>query len=321
MTGKHLRIVVIIVLLTVSLSVQLADTGQAAEGPFTVAMLTWRGDTQAESGFVEGLNESGYTIRFVKYPVNLDFVRLQAAISSLQREPVDLIYVFGTTASKHVLAEVKNTPVVFNIVTRPIEAGIIGGWESSGNNATGVSSMVPIRHQLETLRKILHFSRLGIVYNPLEQNSIIQRDITAELAAEMHFSLREFKLSAQADITQLLRNVGARVDAVFLPSDSMVKTLGREIMTILNAQHIPTLSAIEDIVEKDAALIGLVPDYYQLGRLAARKAQRILEGERPSAIPSSTLDHFHIIVNMKTAKQIGINIPTSILVMADQTIR
>ena len=75
------------------------------------------------------------------------------------------------------------------------------------------------------------------------------------------------------------------------------------------------------MVKKDSALIGLVPDYYQLGRLAASKAQRILRGEQPSAIPSSTLDHFNIIVNMNTARQIGINIPTSILVMADTTIR
>jgi len=317
-TTQHLWIVVFIALLT---SFALDAVGQTAEGPFTVAMLTWRGDTLAESGFVDGLRDGASDVHFIKYSLNLSFERLQAAISSLRKEPVDLIYVFGTTATKHVLTEIKSTPIVFNIVTRPIEAGIIADWESSGNNATGVSSMVPISHQLETLRKIIRFSRLGIIYNPLEQNSIIQRDLTAELAAQLHFSLHEFKLSAEIDIPRLLQDIGTQVDGVFLPSDSMVKTLGHEIMTVLNAQHMPTLSAIEDMVKKDSALIGLVPDYYQLGRLAASKAQRILRGEQPSAIPSSTLDHFNIIVNMNTARQIGINIPTSILVMADTTIR
>jgi len=286
-----------------------------------VAMITWRGDTLAESGFIEGLDAGGYDIHLAKYPVNRDFNLLQAAITALQKDPVDLIYVFGTTATKLVLSEIRETPVVFNIVTRPVEAGIIADWESSGNNATGVSSMVPISHQLETLRKVIRFSRLGIIYNPLEQNSIIQRDLTAELADQLHFSLHEFKLSAEEEITHQLENIGAKVDAVFLPSDSMVKILGGKIMTVLNRQKIPTLSAIEDMVEKDSALIGLVPAYYQLGRLAARKAQLILQGKQPSEIPTDTLDHFNITINMNTARQIGVNIPTSILVMADTIIR
>jgi len=300
---------------------QAAKTEKAAGGPYTVAMITWRGDTLAESGFMEGLDAGGYDIRLIKYPVNRDIDLLQAAITALQKDPVDLIYVFGTTATKVVLAEIKTTPVVFNIVTRPVEAGIIADWESSGNNATGVSSMVPISHQLETLRKVIRFSRLGIIYNPLEQNSIIQRDLTAELAEQLHFSLHDFKLSAEAEVLQQLENIGGRVDAVFLPSDSMVKILGSRIMTILNRQKIPTLCAIEDMVAKDSALIGLVPDYYQLGRLAARKAQLILQGKQPSEIPAATLDHFNITVNMNTARLIGVNIPTSILVMADTIIR
>lgn len=278
-----------------------------------MAMITWRGDTLAESGFIEGLDAGGYDIHLAKYPVNRDFNLLQAAITALQKDPVDLIYVFGTTATKLVLSEIRETPVVFNIVTRPVEAGIIADWESSGNNATGVSSMVPISHQLETLRKVIRFSRLGIIYNPLEQNSIIQRDLTAELADQLHFSLHEFKLSAEAEVTHQLENIGTKVDAVFLPSDSMVKILGGRIMSVLNRQKIPTLSAIEDMVEKDSALIGLVPAYYQLGRLAARKAQLILQGKQPSEIPTDTLDHFNITINMNTARQIGVNIPTSIL--------
>jgi len=284
-------------------------------------MITWRGDTLAEQGFIEGLLETGYDIQITRYPVNQNLDRLNQTIATLQNKSVDLIYVFGTTATKHLLAKIKDIPVVFNIVTRPVEAGIIATWESSGNNATGVSSQVPIRHQLETLRKVTRFTRLGIIYNPLEQNSIIQRDLTAGLAAQLHFTLHEFTLSAKTDLAGLLTGINKQVDAVFLPSDSMVKSLGSSIIAVLNKQHIPTLSAIEDMVAKDSALIGLVPDYYELGRLAARKAQLILEGNHPSGIPSSTLDHFNITINMNTAEEIGINIPTSILVMADTIIR
>lgn len=321
MAAKHLLTAILTIVLGCCLLGSAMAAGPTTAGPHTVAMITWRGDTLAESGFIEGLKDSGLVIHLVKYPVNRDLGLLQAAISALQTNQVDLIYVFGTTATKHVLAEIKSTPVVFNIVTRPVESGIIADWESSGNNATGVSSMVPIGHQLQTLRKIIRFKRLGIIYNPLEQNSIIQRDLTAELAKQLQFSLHEFELSRESDIPRLLADINSRVDAVFLPSDSMVKTLGGGIMTVLNDQQVPTLSAIEDMVAKDSALIGLVPDYYQLGKLAARKAQSILQGQKPSAIPTSTLDHFNITVNMNTARQLGINIPTSILVMADTIIR
>ena len=296
-------------------------TAVAAGQPRTVAMITWRGDTPAERGFMEGLSSYGYDLRFIRYHANQEVKRLDAAIDSLKKERVDLIYVFGTTATKRVLQEIQETPVVFNIVTRPVESGIIASWDSSGNNATGVSSMVPIIHQLETLRKVIRFSSLGIIYNPLEQNSVIQRDIAKKLETILNFRLYEYKVTERSDIVQILGDINTVVDAVYLPSDSMVKILGHDIMTAVNSLNLPSLSAMEDMVIKDFALMGLVPDYYQLGRLAAAKASLIFQGKDPSEIPSSTLNHFNITVNMNTAKKIGINIPTSILIMADRIIR
>lgn len=287
----------------------------------TVAMITWRGDTPAELGFMEGLQQFGYNFRCKKYSADQKINQLHEAIAALEKDKVDLIYVFGTTATKHILQKIKETPVVFNIVTRPVESGIIANWESSGNNATGVSSMVPIIHQLETLKKVINFSTLGIIYNPREQNSVIQKDIIKGLEATLNFRLVEFRLTSATGTPQILASLSSIVDAVYLPSDSMVKILGKEIMAVVNAQKIPSLSAMEDMVEKDSALIGLVPDYYQLGLLAAEKAHLIFQGENPSQIPTSTLGHFNITVNMNTAKQAGINIPTSILVIADKIIR
>lgn len=292
-----------------------------ADKLYTVAMITWRGDTPAERGFLDGLQHFGYDIHCIKYPVNQKIKQLDTAITTLKKDKVDLIYVFGTTATKHVLREITDTPVVFNIVTRPVESEIIANWESSGNNATGVSSMVPIIHQLETLKKIISFSTLGIIYNPLEQNSLIQRNITKGLEAQLHFKLFEFNITKDSSVPKILEGIHTIVDAVYLPSDSMVKIRGKDIMSEVNEQKIPSLSAMEDVVVKDAGLIGLVPDYYLLGRLASEKAHHIFLGKKPSLVPTSTLDHFNITVNMNTAQKVGINIPTSILVMADTIVR
>ena len=111
------------------------------------------------------------------------------------------------------------------------------------------------------------------------------------------------------------------VDAVYFPADSMTKSLGKEIMALVNEFKIPSLSAVESMVPEDGALLGLVPNYYELGRLAAAKALKILQGKKPADIPSSALDHFQMSVNLKTAQKIAVQIPMSILVMANKIVR
>jgi putative ABC transport system substrate-binding protein len=305
----------------------------ACPGPFTlpeavsadalrrVAMITWRGETPAETGFIQGIRRFGFPLSIIQYPADQDVEALDRIITTIGADRPDLVYVFGTTATKKVLAAIRDLPVVFNVVTRPVESGIIAGWASSGNNATGVSSMVPILNQLRTLGKVIRFTRLGIIYNPLEQNATIQRDIVKELEGSLNFTLHEFTLTGARDLPRVLGELDGSVDAVFLPSDSMVKMLGGPIMAGVNRCGIPSLSAMEEMVTQDSALLGLVPDYHQMGRLAAVKADRVLNGTPPCEIPTATLDHFSILVNMRTARQIGIDIPTSILVMADRIIR
>lgn len=288
---------------------------------YRIAMITWRGETPAEKGFIDELNHSTHDIVFTKYNADQDMQKLQDIISQIQASPVDIIYVFGTTATKTVLSRIKDIPVIFNIVSRPVGSGIIASWESSENNATGASNKVSVIHQLKTLKKVIPYKRLGIIFNPKEQNSIIQRNIVKRLENRFHFSLKECRISQEQDIIRILPRLKDQVDAVFLPADSMIKFLGKKIMEKVNACQIPSLSSVGSMVHEDGVLLGFVPKYYELGKIAARKAILILEGKNPSDIPSSVLDHYNISVNMKTARKINIQIPMSVLVMANQIVR
>jgi len=293
----------------------------SAEKSYKIAMITWRGETQAERGFIDELNKSNCNVKFIKYHANQNRKRLQKIITRIQSTPVDLIYVFGTTATKIVLSRVKDKPVVFNIVNRPVGSGIIASWECSENNVTGASNKVPVLHQLRALKKVIDYSRLGIIYNSGEQNSVIQKDIARKLEDSLGFKLKEYKISGQTEILKVLPSMKGEVDAVYIPADSMTKFLGREIMALVNEFKIPSLSAVESMVPEDGALLGLVPNYYELGRIAAAKALKIFQGKKPAEIPSSALDHFNISVNMKTAQKIDVQIPMSILVMANKIVR
>ena len=290
-------------------------------GPYSVAMITWRGETAAEKGFIDELDAGPHEITLTKYHADQDPQRLQAIISAIQKTQTDIIYVFGTTATKTVLARVKQTPVIFNIVSRPVGSGIISSWESSGNNATGASNKVAVINQLRTLKQVVDFRRLGIIFNPKEQNSLIQRNTVKRLENTLNFTLVQYKISNKADIPNRLRLLPEEVDAVFLPADSMIKFLGTGIMEIVNRHGIPSLSTVGSMVPEDGVLLGFVPKYYELGRLAARKAILILGGTHPSDIPSSVIDYYNISVNMNTARKIGVQIPLSLLVMANQIVR
>ena len=292
-----------------------------AEKSYKIAMITWRGETQAEQGFIDELESSNYRITFKKYHANQNRRNLKKIIKRIQGTYVDLIYVFGTTATKIVLSKIKDKPVVFNIVSQPVRSGIIAGWESSESNVTGASNKVPVLHQLKALKKVIDYSRLGIIYNPREQNSVIQKDIARKLESTLGFKLKEYKILGQSDILKVLLSMKEEVDAVYFPADSMTKSLGKEIMALVNEFKIPSLSAVESMVPEDGALLGLVPNYYELGRLAAAKALKILQGKKPADIPSSALDHFQMSVNLKTAQKIAVQIPMSILVMANKIVR
>jgi len=289
---------------------------------YRVAMITWRGETIAEKGFIDELSKSrAYDITLIKYNAAQDNQRLQKIIEQIQRSPMDIIYVFGTTATKTVLSKIKDTPVIFNIVSRPVGSGIIASWESSKNNATGASNKVSSIHQLKTLKKVINYTKLGIIYNPKEQNSIIQRNNVKRLENRLHFSLKEYRISCEQDIINILPQIKGQVDAVFLPADSMIKFLGKKILKKINEYRIPSLSSVGSMVSEDGVLLGFVPKYYELGKIAAQKAILILNGRKPSDIPSSVLDHYNISVNMKTARKINIQIPMSVLVMANPIVR
>ncbi|MDD5204660.1 MAG: ABC transporter substrate-binding protein [Desulfobacterales bacterium] len=286
----------------------------------SVAMITWRGETDAEKGFVEGLDRNNHEISIVKYHANQSRPLLHAIIERIRERRVDLIYVFGTTATQIVLSRVKDTPVVFNIVSLPVATGIIADWENSGNNSTGASNQVPIRQQLKAFKKTVPFDTLGVIFNPLEQNSVLQKNLAKALGQEMRFRLTEFPIRSRADV-KTLSGLMDSVQAVYFPADSLIKSLGKEIMTTINGLRIPSMAAVQSMVPEEGVLLGLVPNYYDLGLLAAGKANQILGGKPPTRVPSSTLNHFQFWVNMKTAMSIGVQIPISTLVMADKIVR
>ena len=322
--GIRCTIILLILLNSFTLLFKVSGANSAAEdrpAP-NIAMIMWRGETDAERGFVDGMRQFRSPVSFVRYHADQDIERLKQIIFDIRHnKPADLIYVFGTTATQKVLREIHDIPVVFNIVNRPVASGIIQSWESSGNNATGASNQVPVKSQLKALRKVIKFKRLAIIYNPREANSRIQRDIAFGLQHDMDFTLEDFKIAYPSDISAVMPLLKGNLDAVFIPADSLMVSMGDDLARWLNSLKLASLASVESMVVEQGLLFGLQPSFYQLGLIVADKAQRILNGESPSDIPTSQGDCFYITINMKTAQKIDLQIPLSILVIANKIIR
>ena len=269
-------------------------------------MVLWRGITDAEKGFQAKMKKfEEFDINFTIFNANQDKKNLARIIDSLDKDKYDLIYSFGTTVTKALKSKIKDRPIVFNIVSRPVKANVIDSWEHSGCNITGASNAVPMDSAFSSLSKVMYIGRLGFLYNPKEANSKIQRDEVEKLQKKFGYVMVDAPIEDVNNITEVIQQlVDAKIDAALLPQDSLVKASADKIIPLLNKNKIPSIVTIPAMVRDNKAFLGLGANYFELGKMAADKAFLILSGKNPNNIPSSTLDRLHLTVNLSTASYI-----------------
>lgn len=286
-----------------------------SETKVEIAMVLWRGETIAENGFRDKLEqEKGFKFNFKIFNAGQNNENLEKVIAGLDSSRYNLIYTFGTTATKAVMKKVKDVPIVFNIVARPVESGIIKSWEKSGNNVTGASNTVPMDSVFRTISLVMQIRKLGFIYNPAEINSRIQKEEIEKLQQKYGFMLIEIPIDNSEKVSAALKKVlDSKVDAVMFPSDSMVTANADKLVSVLNKNKIPTIASIPEMVDKNRALLSLGPDYYELGALAAQNALEIFKGRKPTDVGIKTVDNLQLTFNPETAHNLGISFPVQLM--------
>jgi len=283
-----------------------------------VAMILFRGETPSEKGFRDALAASkDFDVRFTLFDAGQSKEQLKNIISGLDPSKYDLIYTFGTMATQYALEKIKDVPIIFNVVQRPVEAGIIKSWESSGNNATGASNIVSSESAFRTLALVMNIRKLGFIYYDKDPAPKFQKADIENAQGKFGFRMVDIPVSGVEDIpASLKRIVDAKVDAVMFPSDSFIKANAGQILSALNKHRIPSIVIIPEMVWENGALLSLGPDYYELGRLAANNAIEVLKGRKPTQVPTRTVRNLRISLNLKTADKLGINFPLQLLSMS-----
>ena len=289
---------------------------QADAAPAKGLFITWRGETDCDKGLKAGLKEAGVEFTAVSFDAGQDKAKLEAFLDKLNESEYDFIYTFGTTVSLATAKKVKNTPVFFGIVSSPVASGLIQSWESSGNNVTGVSHMVPYKDQVEFITRLKAYKKIGLIYNPQEKNSLIAKQELEKLLSAKGISLLPAEAAEPGQVDAAVdKLISGGAGLVYLPSDSFILSRASAIVGKLNQAKVPTYGSVEKFIKAGGALVGIVSSYEMVGRSLADSVQKVLAGAKPSAVPSSTLptDMQTVMVNGKTAQQIGAELPYEIL--------
>jgi ABC-type uncharacterized transport system substrate-binding protein len=294
--------------------------GLASAKDLKIAMILWRGETEAEKGFQQGLKEFGYSVQYTVMNAGQD----RTELGRLLREELnpklnnfDYIYVFGTTvasATKSIVQE--KVPQIFNIVADPVGAGLVQSAESSGGNIAGVTNEIPLPLQMQTALKIVPFKRLGLLFNPREKNSMLVRDKISEVARSSRFEVVDLRSPPAQEMLQenlqKLRDKSIAVDAVYLPPDSFLVSNAQLIGSELRAAKIKSIASVEAFIEK-GALMGLVSNYSELGKAAAMIIHTNQRGTKLSQIPVQAAKQPQLLINKTTSKELNINLPEALL--------
>jgi putative ABC transport system substrate-binding protein len=294
-------------------------------------MLLYRGITDAERGFMDAFAEHGIDAEFIQRDCNGDAGRLPGFIDEARAARPDLIYSFGTTVTRAVAGLEKHPgiadiPVVFAIVADPVGAGLVPSLAGSGRNLTGASHLVPLPNQLAALRSVVPAQRIGVIYHATEANSRLLVEQLADLAAQEQWHLIKLPVAmdhpgagSPEELAALVAELAAaKVDVLYLPSDSFIISHATALVAAAHAAGIPTFSATESPIREGQAFLGLVSRYYSVGQFAAYKAEQILlQGRDPGSIPVETLNRFSLMVNLKAARALRLFPPVGVLRFAE----
>jgi ABC-type uncharacterized transport system substrate-binding protein len=310
------------------LAVPLAAEGQQARVYRVGVVLQGGPYFGAVDGLRKGLAELGleegkqFILHVREGRGDLKAVEQEAA--DLEREKVDLIYSVGTSVTLAVKQATKTVPIVFYAGGDPVSFGLVESFGKPGGRLTGIYSGFTTdltAKRLELLKEIVpRLRRVVMFYNP--DNPVAERGMkeARDAARQLKLELVAHRAASVEELRAGLRALqGGKADAFLSAVDGMVISQTALIIDIVREKKLPAMFSQEDSVFK-GGLASYGVSYSVMGRLEAKYVQRILLGANPGELPVEQVDRLYFVINLKTAKALGLTIPPSLLQRADQVI-
>ena len=279
-------------------------------------------------GFRQGLNDADFVegrnlaieFRFAE----LQNERLPSLAADLVRRQVAVIAgVNSTEAVRVAKAATKTIPIVFAIGGDPVKNGLVASLNRPGGNVTGVTYVTnelgPKR--LGLLRDLVpNAGLIAALVNPTNPNSESDTKDLLNAAESVGMTIEVLQASTERETDAFFTTLGQRRASAFLTTSDPLFFSRRQQFAVLAAFHkIPAIYAARDFTDA-GGLMSYAPNFAEMNRQAGIYTGRILKGEKPADLPVMQPPRFELVINLKTARALGLNVPPTLLALVDEVI-
>ena len=247
--------------------------------------------------------------------------RVAEVAAEFVRRKVDVIVTFGNAVPlvKQATAAI---PIVFTTGQDPVGGGLVTSLAKPGGNVTGLSlqSTDVAGKKLELLREVVpHLRRLAVLVDFGNPQPVLEMGEVQAAARTLGIEVAPLAIRRAEDIAPAFEALKAQADALFVVGAALVIANRTRIITLALGARLPTIFNIRDYVQA-GGLMSYGPNFPDLFRRTADLVDKILRGTKPADIPVEQPTKFELVINLTTAKALGITIPSSLLARADEVI-
>ena len=283
--------------------------------------------TQYRDAFRQGLRELGYVegqnvvIEFRQAAGKPE--RLDGLASELVRLRVDVIVATGTQPAAAAKRATSVTPIVMAVSGDAVGTGLIASLARPGGNVTGLTYIAPALagKRLAVLKELVpRLSRVAVLWNPEDPPRLLEYKETESAAKTLGLVLQSAEIRRADEIEGAFAAMTRRrAEGLVVFNDPLTNVSRQRIASAAVKSGLPTVAGLREFAES-GALASYGPSFPDLFRRAATFVDKILKGEKPADLPVEQPTKFEQVINLKTAKALGLAIPPSLLVRADQVI-
>jgi len=322
-------------IVTLTLSMLVAPLAAEAQPPIKVARVGWLSDgiragaaSHLHEAFLHGLRDLGYVegqnLVMERRDAEGQLDRLPALAAQLVARQVEVIVTWGVPGTRAAQQATSTIPIVMAEAGDPVRTGLVASLAQPGGNVTGLSVMDPGLNskQLQLLKEAApKISRVAVLYNPTFPASVLSlREVQAAgPALGLAILPMEVRTADELD-AQLAVMTSMHADALLTFGDPFTSRHQRRLLDFAATHQWPAASLWREFVEA-GGLLSYGPSLRDLFRRAATYVHKILQGAKPGDLPVEQPMKFDLILNLKTAKALGLTIPPTLLFQADEVIQ
>ena len=272
----------------------------------------------SELGYVEGQN---IAIESRWAEGKLD--RYRALAADLVRLKVDVIVAVGGGATKAAQEATRTIPIVMSVVQDPVGSGLVASLARPGGNVTGITAMTPdlVGKQLDLLKEVVpRIARVALLGNPTNPASapLLREAEAAARALGVRLQTLDARNPQEID-SAFAAMTRERAGALVILADGIFTNQRRQIAELAMKKRLPTISFVPEYAEAGGLMV-YSTNFLDLERRSATYVVKILKGAKPADLPIEQPTKLELVINLRAAKAIGLTIPPSLLLRADQII-